>query len=201
MASSTTKTTPSPYPVFASRALFIKDLVVSIVELKDGHDRGIERQLIEALAPETALERNVVHAHGDLGASKLPSGLVDLFDQHRHHGGVPVVGHHNAVLPRGEGQAAQRLNSSARKERKTLLVVCKVSAGLVAIQLRAGHAPDLGQEGWVVNPYTVNALFVGVEKAHGLAVDIDDDAGIPGIAVLVVPRKRCAVEMHFFVSR
>ena len=59
-----------------------------------------------------------------------------------------------------------------------------VSARLLAVELGACEPPHLGQEGGVVHPHPLHALLGGVEEANVLAVDVEGDAGVPGVIVL-----------------
>ena len=82
-----------------------------------------------------------------LGVEELAAGLVHFLEQHRHGGGVPVVGHNQAILPGHEGQRAQRLDSSLAEHRKALLVVhCGRGRGAGG-QGRAGAGAGAGA-GW-----------------------------------------------------
>jgi hypothetical protein len=127
-----------------------------------------------------------VDAEGHLGLQELSLGLVDVLEEDRDEGRVPVVGDKDAVLAGAKGEGADGLDGGLVEEGKALVVVDEVSAGLGAVELGAGLAPDLGKEPGVVDKNTVDALLDRVEEADGLSVDVDGDRGVPAVSVLVI---------------
>jgi hypothetical protein len=69
---------------------------------------------------------------------------------------------------------------------EALLVIREVRAVGLAVQLRAGLAPHLGEEQGVVHEHAVDTLLVLVEEAHLLAERVHLHGGVPGTLVLVV---------------
>ena len=78
------------------------------------------------------------------------------------------------------------LERSLAEHGEALLVVRKVGAVGLAVQLRAGLTPHLGEEERVVDEDAVDALLVLVEVANLLAERVDVDGGVPRTLVLIV---------------
>ena len=86
--------------------------------------------------------------------------------------------------PAGGASAAAELQQGA-----AAMPVPQALAGWPPSPHTATAATHLGEEPGVVDPDAVHALGEGVEEAHGLAVHLHRHARVPGVPVLVVPRR------------
>ena len=144
-------------------------LALGVLEEEVVGRRFGEAELAHGAGPEAALERDVVHGERALGVEVLALGAVHLVDHHGHEAGVPVVGDEAHVLAVAEGKHHGSLERSLAEHGEALLVVRKVGAVGLAVQLRAGLTPHLGEEERVVDEDAVDALLVLVEVANLLA--------------------------------
>ena len=124
---------------------------------------------------------------------ELASGLIDVLDEHRDDGSVPIVANNDSVLSGEERQLSESLDGGFAEEGKALGVVNIVSTRLGTVELAASWAPDLAKEGFVIHPDAVDASLYAVEKANSLTIDLSLHFAtvkfqMPGVSILIITR-------------